>query len=129
MIHSTNLVGYAAFDLLRRENPGVDLYRLLRTGGRAGSFQMQEVHRHVDNVVKALRDGNGVKPRFDKLIEGGDIQAVVSDALKAFSLYHTRPAAVRRGDRLFHEDRNLLLYYGNRLRGYDLGRRLQGGVQ
>ena len=31
-----------------------------------------------------------------------------------------RPAAARRGDRVFHDDRELLLYYGNRLNAYDL---------
>jgi hypothetical protein len=49
---------------------------------------------------------------------------VIDDALRAFGCYHTRQALVRRGDRIFHEDRNLLYYYANRLRGYDLGRRL-----
>ena len=57
-------------------------------------------------------------------LQSGDIQEIVGDALKHFSIYHARPAAVRRGDRVFHEDRNLLLFYGNRLRGYDLGRAL-----
>ena len=127
VILSTHLVAYAVFHLLRRHNPGVDLYRLLRTGGEVASFAMQEVHREVDLVLETLRagDGDGRQPRFDRLLEGSDTQAIVAEALRAFSLYHSRPAAVRRGDRVFHEDRNLLLYYGNRLRGYDLGRRLE----
>jgi glycerol-3-phosphate O-acyltransferase len=126
VLHSTNVVGYALFSLLRRHNPDADLYRLLRTGGQASSFPMGEVHREVDRVLGALRDGNGIRSRLDTVVEGGDTQAIVADALRAFSIYHARPAATRRGDRVFHEDRNLLLYYGNRLRGYDLGRRLRG---
>ena len=128
VLHSTNVVSRAIFNLLRRENPGLDLYRLLRTGGATSSFPMSEVHQEVDRVTAALRDRNGIRPRFDGLLSGGDTQAVVADALRAFSIYHQRPAATRRGDRVFHEDRNLLLYYGNRLRGYDLGRRMGGGA-
>jgi len=126
VILSTHLVAYSIFNLLRRHNLGQDVYRLLRTGGQVASFPMEQVHLEVEQVIEALRSGNGERPRLDRLLEGGDIQAVVADALRAFSLYHSQPAAVRRGDRVFHEDRNLLLYYGNRLRGYDLGRRLNG---
>jgi len=44
----------------------------------------------------------------------------VGDALAHLKSYHRRPALIRRGDRLFHEDRNLLLYYHNRLTGFGL---------
>jgi glycerol-3-phosphate O-acyltransferase len=125
VLHSTHLVAYALFNLLRKHNPGPDLYRLLRTGGEAASFPMQEVHQEVERVLATLRAHSQQRgPRLDRLVEGNDTQAIVAEGLKAFSLYHTRPAAVRRGDRVFHEDRNLLLYYSNRLRGYDLGRQL-----
>jgi hypothetical protein len=64
-------------------------------------------------------------PRLGADLMTGDVSEIVSDALKHFSIYHTQPAATRRGDRVFHDNRNLLLYYGNRLRGYDLGRSLR----
>ena len=41
-------------------------------------------------------------------------------ALAHFGSYHSRPCAVRRGDRLVPADRSLLLYYQNRLEGYGL---------
>lgn len=130
VVLSTHLVGYALFNLLNRENPELDLYRLLRTGGRTSSFAMAELHAEVDRVLQAVRgraaDGG---PRLGDELAGGDTQEIVADALKAFSLYHAHPAAVRRGDRVFHEDRNLLLFYGNRLRGYGLGRELDSGRQ
>jgi hypothetical protein len=69
-------------------------------------------------VVGALRRS----PRGPRLSDelGRDPEQVVDDALRAFGTYHAHPAAVRRGERVFHEDRNLLLYYANRLKGYDL---------
>lgn len=128
LIMSTNLVAYTLFSLLQRHNPDIDLYRLLRTGGRVASFPMHDVHAELSRVRQSLQQRSD-GPRLESVICSGDVQEIVADALKHFCIYHTRPAALRRGDRVFHQDRNLLFYYGNRLRGYDLGRQLSTGVQ
>lgn len=126
VVMSTNVVARAVLDLLREENPELDLYRLLRTGGNAASFPLLEVHKRTETLLAQLKSlPNG--PRFGEELLSGDIQEIVADALAHFSIYHTQPAAVRRGDRLFHEDRNLLLYYGNRLEGYGLRLNRPGG--
>jgi glycerol-3-phosphate O-acyltransferase len=120
VIMSTHLLGHSLFNLLRHENPTLDLYRLLRTGGAVASFPMPQVHAEVDRVLESLR-GRADGPRLGRVVEEGDVPEIVNNGLRHFGIYHTRPAAQRRGDRIFHEDRNLLLYYGNRLRGYDRG--------
>ena len=125
VLMTTHVVAYALYRLLRRANPGLDIYRLLRSGGETPSFPMAEVHAETERVLAALKEADN-PPQFGPDLRTTDIQEIVSDALKHFAIYHTQPAAVRRGDRVFHEDRNLLLYYGNRLRGYDLGRRMGG---
>ena len=119
---STHVVGYALLDMIQRENPDMDLYRLLRTGGRSPSVTASDLATETERVVGALRRSAKGPRMSDELAR--DPKAVVDDALRAFASYHTHPAAVRRGDRVFHENRNLLLYYGNRLKGYDLGRNL-----
>ncbi len=124
VVMSTNLVGFVLYDMLQRANPGMDRYRLLRTGGHKDSFPMTELHSRTAQVLdqlKELDDG----PRLGPLLRAGDVQEIVSDALKHFGIYHNQPAALRRGDRVFHQERGLLLFYGNRLRGYDLGRKLR----
>lgn len=117
---STHVVGYALLDMLQRDNPEMDLYRLLRTGGRSPSVTRADLARETERVIDALRRS----PRGPRLADelSRDPELVVDDALRAYGSYHAHPAAVRRGERVFHEDRNLLLYYGNRLRGYDLSR-------
>ncbi len=118
-VMSTHLLAHALMGLLRRQNPALDIYRLLHTGGAQSSFPMEEVHREVANTVRELQaraDG----PRLSPTLAQGDPQPIVSEALRAFAIYHNKAAAVRRGDRVFHEDRNLLLYYANRLKGYNL---------
>ncbi len=115
----THVVAAASFRLLLRSNPGLDLFRLLRTGGEQASFPAASLHDEVERLLSELR-GLAQPPRFSPLLLAGDVAAVVADALKHFGTYHTRPALRRRGDRIFHEHRNLLLYYGNRLQGYGL---------
>ena len=122
VVMSTHLVGHALLSLLKHKNPGMDLYRLLRTGGHAPAVPVDELASETGRILGAVRDlPNG--PRLSEELSR-DPRSIVDDALRAYACYHVRPAAVRRGDRIFHEDRNLLLYYGNRLRGYDLGRAL-----
>ena len=128
VISPTNLLGAALFRMLRRANPDLDLFRLLRTGGDVVSFPMQEVHANVQRWLDALND-LPVAPRLSAVLQRGDVPDVVADALKHFGTFHSRPAAVRRGDRVFPDHRNLLLYYGNRLQGYDLERRLDRAEQ
>ena len=105
------------FDLIKRENPDLDLYRLLHTGGRVPSFSATEVHEQTARQLAWLKQMDE-GPRLGEDLQGGDVRAIVRDALRHFSVYHRRAAAVRRSSRIFHEDRNLLLYYGNRLDGY-----------
>jgi len=126
VLMSTNVVSLAIYRLLQAANPGMDLYRLLRTGGQSSSLAMSDVHAETDRVLRALKQLPG-GPRLGADLASHDVPTIVSDALRHYACYHTHPAAVRRGDRVFHEDRNLLLYYGNRLRGYDLGRLLKAG--
>ena len=119
VIKSTNLVSMAVFDLLRQRCRDMNLYRLLRTGGPDESFSLQEVHNRVaaalDTVRKLRQQG---KVRLCESVGEKDTVAVVSEALAHLGSYHRRPALCRRGDRLFHDDRNLLLYYQNRLSGF-----------
>ncbi len=122
VVMSTHVVGYAFLRLLERENRDLDLYRLLRTGGRSPCVSGNELSRETERVLLALRSVDA-PPRFSEELSR-DPSSIVEDALRSFGRYHTKAAAVRRGERVFHEDRNLLLYYGNRLRGYDLGKKL-----
>jgi glycerol-3-phosphate O-acyltransferase len=120
-LQSTNLVALTLFDILRRRNPGLDLYRLLRTGGREDSLPIGELAAAVGRVaarVKAKSEKGEV--RLDPRLYGLDPDAIIADALRAFGSYHGRPAIQRRGDRIYAGDMNLLFFYNNRATGYRL---------
>ena len=118
VVKSTHLVCKTVFDWLRENSPGVDLYRLLRTGGPEESLPLVETYQAVERTlgkVRSLRSAGRIL--LDETLSGSDAVAVVSNALKHLGSYHRRAALVRKGDRLFHQDRNLVYYYQNRLAG------------
>ena len=121
VIKSTNLVSYAVFNWLLDRGREIDFYRLLRTGGPDESLPLTEAYERVGGTLVALRrlEEQG-RVRLDDTLKEKDTITVVSEALAHLKSYHRRPALVRRGDRLFHVDRNLLYYYQNRLDGFGL---------
>ncbi len=123
VVMSTHVVAEVLMKLLTEANPGMDRYRLLRTGGGAPSFPHGLVVSRVGELLAAIREAGA--PLLAGEMLGASPLQVVDDALRHFKSFHTRPVAERRGDRIFHEDRNLLLYYSNRLSGYALAR--EGG--
>ncbi|MGE4141023.1 MAG: 1-acyl-sn-glycerol-3-phosphate acyltransferase [Planctomycetota bacterium] len=119
----THVAAFALFEHLRRLNPGLDLYRFLRTGGTTESVSFAEAVRAVAAVrdrLQELADRGAV--RLGERAAKNDPEEVLLLALRAFGTYHTRPALERSGDRVYHRDPNLLYYYRNRLLGYELER-------
>jgi len=123
VITPIHLMSRVVFDWLAERNPEADLYRLLRTGGVDESIPLTDAYRRVETMLVALREreGNG-GPRLASSLRTRDTVKIVNQALAHLKSYHHRPALERRGDRLFHLDRNLLLYYSNRLKTFELPR-------
>ncbi len=120
VVSSTHVVARAVFGLLLDKNPRMDVLRVLRTGGREDDLELSEVNTATQRVLdevkarvekKEIRIAESLKKPADQ---------VVTDALALFNSYHTRPAVIRKGDRIIPVDRTLLLYYQNRLEGYGL---------
>jgi glycerol-3-phosphate O-acyltransferase len=124
VIASTNVLARAMFTLLRKQHPKLDLLRLLRIGGGGDdTFDLSQVHDETARLLFELRalEKRGAIRLAPGLRTDG-VEDVVADGLRHFAIYHTRPAVTRRGDRMHPTDRNLLLYYQNRLEGYGLSR-------
>ena len=99
----------------------MDLYRLLRTGGSDDSVPLPDVYRRIDRAMKALRLlEREDRILLDETVRSKDTTYMAGEALAHLKAFHRHPALVRRGDRLFHEDRNLLYFYQNRLAGFGL---------
>ena len=122
VLNSTHLVAFTVFRWLRDRNPGMDVYRLLRTGGGEESMPLTDAYARVERTLESLRrHADGGRVRLDGSLRDKDTVALVNEALAHLRSYHRQPALTRKGDRLFHVDRNLLLYYQNRLADLPLG--------
>lgn len=116
VLSSTNLVSYVVFQKILKENPQMDLYRLLRTGGKNKDLSLCQVYEDLERVLARLQDleARGLL-LLDDTLHCKDPIFIMSEALGHFSIYHTKVPLVRRGDRLILENRRLLYYYQNRL--------------
>ena len=103
------------------------LYRLLRTGGLHESIAFSEAQRVVDHLLARVRKlAEEGRLRLGERARSASAQELLTLALRAFGTYHTKPALERIGDRLYHRDRSLLLYYRNRLTQYGLEEEVTG---
>lgn len=123
VVTGTNVVAHAIFSLLRDRNPRMTVLRLIRTGGDEDDLELRAVYRETERLLSELRALEGKRRIRLSTSLRASAEDVVADALAHYALYHTRPAAKRRGDRIVPTDRNLLLYYQNRLEGYGLSKR------
>lgn len=122
VVLTSHLVCYAAFELLRKKYPNVDLFTLLRTPPDEIRIPSNELHETIEKLKEQLKEktqNNEVllspEIRFttDKLVEHG---------MSNINMYHANSPIERSGDGsyYFSEDLKLLYYYHNRLEGYNL---------
>ena len=116
VINSITIVARVVSDWLQEQNPELDLYRLLRTGGVQESMPLAELYQRVQELTQSLElQAEAGHLRLAEGLSSADPESLVGRALAHFDSYHKRPAVLRRGDRLFHQDRNLIHYYANRM--------------
>jgi glycerol-3-phosphate O-acyltransferase len=121
VIQTTNVVAFSLLKLLRENHPEIALIRLIRAGGVKEDVTLQELYHEVGILVSELIElANKEQIRLSPDVKNERADDIVDDALKHFSIFHSKKAAVRKGDRVFPEDRQLLFYYANRLEGYPL---------
>lgn len=129
-LFATHVLAFVVFRLLRNDNPGLDLYRLLRTGGNADSIELGRIYDAVEALVSILAgkdDANQL--RLTPNLRSQPAHEIVAEALKYFGTYHLHHVLERRGDRVFPTDMNLLYYYQNRLSGYGLEQVLDAALR
>jgi glycerol-3-phosphate O-acyltransferase len=110
----THLVAHVLNRELERQLPGLDLYRRLRHP-REVRLPLAEAAARVDRVRDAIAAHSDRLGHLSLRAVGLTGAELVRDALESFSGYHTRPAALLKGDDVVLGDRELIFYYANRL--------------
>jgi glycerol-3-phosphate O-acyltransferase len=125
-VFSIHLVALAIFEVMRFRHARWDLYNTIRFG-RGEFISFEELGAWCERVLEAARDAAAKeRVRLGPQVERASAQKVVDEACKYFTLYHTTPLIVRRGDGIELNDMALLYYYSNRARGYDIEKSVRG---
>ncbi|MCB9758770.1 MAG: 1-acyl-sn-glycerol-3-phosphate acyltransferase [Alphaproteobacteria bacterium] len=121
---TTHVAAFSAWQLVQRANPGQDQFRLVRMERSQRVVNRDSLLREIDRVVARLNELEACGRIRTSL--PGDAEAILERAVMRFGSFHTRPAleAFRGGGQgqQLRIDPELLLFYRNRLVGYDLER-------
>ena len=119
-----HIVSMALFEYVCRQHPSWDVGRLLWFA-RGDAISRAVAEGETERVMRLVRrDAAEGKLRLSLHAEKWSAHQMVDEALKLFTAYHSRPVVEVDGRELRLSDLRLLYYYGNRLRGYDIERRL-----
>ena len=123
VVAPTNLLAFVLFRMMRRGRPRLDLLRLLRATEGETSCGTREVLVGLSALLDALRErptdaGPHLSTAMKRIGADRDAETLLRRGLELFSAYHRPAVAVRRGDRIFPENPELVFYYHNRLAGY-----------
>ena len=118
---ATNLVAFAAFQLMKAERPDCDLYRLLNEGMGPVGFPRREMVSAVDSLLTEVRARcSDERLMIDPRLQEKGATEIVDHALRHFANYHHSRALRASGERIHVDDPQLVYYYHNRLTGYGL---------
>jgi len=119
---SSQLVAFAGFQILKIENPGLDLYGILRLHPEDYSFSTEKMHLVLDQLKPKLNKlENENKIRLSEEIKW-DNEDLLKHGIQKMGSYHPKqPLMIDKDYQLIvSEDFKLLFYYHNRLSGYGL---------
>jgi glycerol-3-phosphate O-acyltransferase len=118
VVMPTQLVAHVIFRRLVRATPGLDLFARLRHRGDIAipaDELAAEIGSARDSLLELERRG---RVHVDAMLRREAPDRVLERSLATWDGYHLRPIARVVSGSVIAEDPNLLLYYGNRLRGF-----------
>ena len=120
-VFSSHLVAFVGFQMLKKKHQKLDLFNFLRMQPDELVINYQEFKNTCESLrsrIFQMRECNRVHtaPHLE-----GDIEEVIAHGLNNVGLYHAKRPLIRNKQGLIiSQDLNLLYFYHNRLRGYEL---------
>jgi glycerol-3-phosphate O-acyltransferase len=113
VFHATHLVARTVYDLITAAAGTRDIYRLIRLPAPQLAVAVDRV---IDRLgrLRARIAGNPAWGAEHPRLASQPVAAVLDDAVRGLSSYHTRPIVSRRGQMLHVDDIKLVYYYQNR---------------
>ncbi|MSP56534.1 MAG: hypothetical protein EXR69_13180 [Myxococcales bacterium] len=108
VVQSTHLAAWAAWEVLRTQNPGVDVYRLVRLSPEQRTVPRSQVEEYIARALRQL----GSQPRTGPATP----DRILDEALRLFASFHMVRALASEGEgRVIRLGGELTVYYRNRL--------------
>ncbi len=125
VVQPLHVVAFALIEHLRRKHPAWDLPRIV-SFARGDTVSRAVVEGETERLLRLLRrDHEHELLRLSRRVRAASAGELLDEALVLFQSYHDEPIAVQEADQIRMLDLALLYYYANRLRGYDLVRRMR----
>ena len=123
VVLSSHLVAFSFFQALRKQYPGLDLFKFLRLSESQRVVRLdvfyEEAARCFDMVKKAA---NRNELHLSDTLLCGDVKLWVEDGVRQLGLFHDAKVVKMADGLLTTDDMNLLYYYRNRITGYGFGK-------
>ncbi len=125
IVLTSHVVAYAAFIILRKENPGLDLFGVLRLPPDDYIFPMdamREVVGQLKDELIDMREKGRIKLSRQIMF---DVDDLIKDGVRKLGVYHVeKPLVINQKGQLASQDFKLLYFYHNRLDNYRLDKKL-----
>lgn len=122
VVLSSHLIAYTAFNIIKQLHPSLDLYGVLRLPKEDRMIEKDLFYKNVERLRQHLillnQQGS---VRLSSTVENGSIEALVKHGIDNIGIFHVQKALYfNKKGAISSENLNLLLYYHNRMKGYQL---------
>lgn len=119
LVLSSHLMAFVAFNILKAQNPNLDLYGLLRLPPEDFIFPMKDLVNAVDKIRNILYDMEAKEEI--KLTEEihWEAKELIKEGIKKLGTFHAnQPLKFNKKGQIISEDFKVLYFYHNRLDNY-----------
>ena len=127
IILSTSLVSFVLFNMLRKQYPDLDLYRLLKLNiNKQIRFKKDTVMKNIAILHKEINDlANQNQLYAGNIVGDKNIDAIYAKAMENYAFDPKNKVAFEDNGDIILNDLELIFYYHNRVVGYDLANCIQ----
>lgn len=120
IVLSSHLVAFAAFQLLQRDHPTLDIYGLLRLPTDDYVFEEQTLVNLIGQLKQYLLEWEITKKiKLSPILHTSPTE-IIQDGIKRLGSYHVNKPLYYKKGKISSKSFPLLYYYHNRLTGYEL---------
>ncbi len=126
IVLTSHLVAFAAFNILKYENPKLDLYGVLRLPPEEYVFPMDLLRKVVGQLQSILKEMESRgKIKLSKQIRY-EVDDLIKDGISHLGTFHPlKPILFNKKGELISKDFKLLYFYHNRLENYGLAKKIK----